>query len=399
MIATARSMLWLLATDTSRLRKCLVGARAGRTRRALPGAAAATGVRIIAQCIIPCGVRAIVEATCRGHVRNFARRFFAMTAAAVREPVFWRAGLRIEPIAPAEIGVYRSYLQRSESASTEVPLKTSTGKLGRRTAVRRAHALLQLVDRANAAEIGHDETSSYARRYTMDHDPPADDRAAFARLCAAIFANGIGFNAVRNHREALDAAFDLFDPTRVARYDDARIDAILRQPIICDRAKVAACVENARRWLACAADEGTYLGRVARCAAQDDAAVGWPALVELLRSDFVRVAEMTARQVLKRWGFFTALSHPGGKRCLERLGLMAPQAPAPAAQQFIGAIAGAGGRDPYALEASFVLFSTIGPCRTRPLCLRCPLAERCPAAQLEAAPPRPAASSTAAKSA
>ncbi|MDQ2817792.1 MAG: DNA-3-methyladenine glycosylase I [Candidatus Eremiobacteraeota bacterium] len=259
--------------------------------------------------------------------------------------------------------------------------------------------MLKLIDPANAAEIGSDEVAAYVRRYSADHQSPADDRDAFARLCTVIFAQGIGYNAVRNHRAALDHAFDRFDPLLVAAYDARRIEAIMSLPIIANRVKVSACVENAKRWKALCQPAETYLGRVARCAAQDDAVRGWPDLVAMLRGDFVRVGEITARQVLKRWGFFGAFSHAGAQRCIQRLGLIDAAASFATAQRFFGSVAELGALDPYVLETSFVLFATVGPCRAKPLCLRCPLADACPAALAADQPPDRADSSIAAASA
>ena len=250
-------------------------------------------------------------------------------------------------------------------------------KKGGAGAARRASRHVSDIEQAVDVLIGADEAARRSRRYLADHDAPSDDHIAYARLCLVVFAQGLGFNAVDAKLQALNEAFVGFAPDRVATFDDAQIARVLEAPIIRNEAKVRACVENARRWVE-ASDGATYLGKIAAIAAGDDAADGWPALVDRLQADFARIGETAARQTLKRWGFFTAFAHPGSRRVLERLHLVDESDPPAAVQCFVGAVARIAGRDPYQLEASLALFASLGPCKRDPACDACVIADRCP---------------------
>ena len=245
---------------------------------------------------------------------------------------------------------------------------------------RKLATLVRHVDRSVDRAIGSDEVAARVRRYVGEHDAPSDDRIAFARLCTVVFAQGLGYDIVLKKSAELHASFDGFDPGSVARYDDARVLALLDAPIVKNAAKIRACVENAKRWCALAQQHGSYLGRVASIAATDDPVAGWHALADAVRGDFVHVGESAARQTLKRWGFFTAFVHPGARRSMERLGMIDAATDGPAVQRLIGGAAHRLGRDPYAVEAAFALFAGLGPCRKTPKCSECGLADRCPSA-------------------
>jgi DNA-3-methyladenine glycosylase I len=260
-------------------------------------------------------------------------------------------------------------------------IATSSKALGA-GAARKLATLVRHVDRSVDHGLGADEVARRVRRYVGEHDAPAEDRTAFARLCTVVFAQGIGYDTVLAKAAELHDAFDGFEPRSVAEFDDARASALLEAPIVKNAAKIGACIENARRWCALAREHGTYLGRVAAIAAADDPVSGWQALTDAVRNDFVHVGDSATRQTLKRWGFFTAFAHPGARRSIERLGMIDATADAPAVQRLIGAAAHRLGRDPYAVEAAFALFAGLGPCRKTPKCEECGLADRCPSAMV-----------------
>jgi len=238
---------------------------------------------------------------------------------------------------------------------------------GTRSATRVALAALPLIERANAQLVGLDEWQSRLRRYVAAHDAPGSDEIAFERLCLTVFGQGLGPSALERHQEALRAAFHGFVPAAVARMDEAAVAEALLQPIIRNRAKVEACVDNARRWMALCADGSAYLSRVASVAVEDDALEGWPKLRAMLQHDFRRVGAHTARLVLKRWGFFTALPHPGCARLLGRLQALG----AAGVQAAVAMLAQRNGRDVYAIEASLAIFAGLGPCQPAPRCQVC----------------------------
>ena len=257
-------------------------------------------------------------------------------------------------------------------------LKHGKGRTSLRTIARRGVPLVRALEAIVDAMLGADDCSARLHRYVADHDAPADESVAFGRLCEVVFTQGIGIAVVMGKRPAMQTAFHGFDPATVCAFGDDDVRRLLAAPIIRNEAKIRACIENAKRWQNFAAAEGGYLARVARAAADDDASAGWPALCATLAEDFVRINESTARQTLKRWGFFTASPHPGSRRVVERLELIDSGAAPAVAQLAIGAIAQALGRDPYAIEGTLSLFAALGPCKPMPACGQCALADRCP---------------------
>lgn len=264
----------------------------------------------------------------------------------------------------------------------ETPMIATSARARGASASRKLATLVRLVERAVDQALGTDDAAARIRRYVADHDAPPDDRAAFARLCAVVFAQGIGFETVSAKARELETAFCGFAPDVVAAFDDHRIAALGAAPIIRNIAKITACVENARRWISLAQTHGTYLARVAQTAAADEPAAGWAAVSAMLQADFARFGQSTAAQTLKRWGFFTAVAHPGARRVIERLGFAVPETQGPSLQRLIGSTAVKLGRDPYAVEAVLALFAGIGPCKKLPACTTCALSDRCPSAHL-----------------
>ena len=81
--------------------------------------------------------------------------------------------------------------------------------------------------------------------------PLRDDRALFELLILEGAQAGLSWSTVLKKREHYRRVFDGFDPERIARYDEAKVAALLADPgIIRNRAKVAATIGNARAWLA-----------------------------------------------------------------------------------------------------------------------------------------------------
>jgi len=386
--------LWFVSIDTERLRPHLTGASARSALNALAPAAADTGVRILDACVVPVGLRALVYAPRLRDLRALSRRYVGRAASALRAAgVSWRPAIRVAPVLPAHAGAWRRFIGRCRTlyqehstmsipSTIEHPARAATRPKKRKNAsatARSGAALLRAIDRVVDAELGADEGAARVRRYVADHDAPANDSIAFGRLCEVIFAQGIGFTIVARKHDALTRAFANYDPSAVAAFSEDDVVRLLSEPIIRNRSKICACIENARRWCAIAASHGSYLARVAEVAAQDDPSSGWPALTALLAADFARLNETGARQTLKRWGFFTAFGHPGSRRVIERLDLVDTQSTPAAGQLMIGAIAQALSRDTYAVEATLALFAALGPCKVDPRCPTCALCERCPA--------------------
>ena len=89
--------------------------------------------------------------------------------------------------------------------------------------------------------------------------PLYDDRALFELLILEGAQAGLSWATILKKREHYRRAFDDFDAASVARYDDAKVRALLADPgIVRNRAKVAASVGNARALLALTADGRSF---------------------------------------------------------------------------------------------------------------------------------------------
>lgn len=95
-----------------------------------------------------------------------------------------------------------------------------------------------------------------AEDYRTYHDtewgrPVRGERALYERLTLEAFQSGLSWLTILRKRQAFRAAFEGFDPERVARYGDAdRARLLADAGIVRNRAKVDAAVRNARAVLA-----------------------------------------------------------------------------------------------------------------------------------------------------
>lgn len=89
--------------------------------------------------------------------------------------------------------------------------------------------------------------------------PLHDDRRFFEFLILDGAQAGLSWLTILKKREGYRAAFDDFDPELVARYDDAKIAALLENPgIVRNRLKVASAVKNAQAFLRTAEEYGSF---------------------------------------------------------------------------------------------------------------------------------------------
>lgn len=95
-----------------------------------------------------------------------------------------------------------------------------------------------------------------------DHEwgvPSHDDTHLFEMLLLEGAQAGLSWSTILNRRDNYRRALDHFDPERIARYDDAKLAALLADPgIVRNRLKVRATVTNARAFLATRAEHGTF---------------------------------------------------------------------------------------------------------------------------------------------
>ena len=89
--------------------------------------------------------------------------------------------------------------------------------------------------------------------------PVHDDRRLFELLILEGAQAGLNWLTVLKKRESYREAFAGFDPAEVARFDEARVEALLRNPgIVRNRLKVRSAIRNARAFLKVQEDYGTF---------------------------------------------------------------------------------------------------------------------------------------------
>lgn len=91
--------------------------------------------------------------------------------------------------------------------------------------------------------------------YIKYHDtewgrPVTDDIRLFEKIVLEGFQSGLSWITILRKREAYRAAYDGFDPAKVALYDEAKQAALLANAgIVRNRAKIRASVQNAQAFL------------------------------------------------------------------------------------------------------------------------------------------------------
>src|SRR5947209_12536432 len=89
--------------------------------------------------------------------------------------------------------------------------------------------------------------------------PVHDDRKHFEFLLLEAAQAGLSWSIVLRKRHGYRRAFSEFDPQKVARYTDKRIEKLVADPgIIRNRMKIEAAVRNARAFLAVQREFGSF---------------------------------------------------------------------------------------------------------------------------------------------
>jgi DNA-3-methyladenine glycosylase I len=105
--------------------------------------------------------------------------------------------------------------------------------------------------------------SSEAMRAYHDTEwgvPSHDDRHLFELLVLEGAQAGLSWSTILNKRENYRRALAGFDPRRVARFDDAKLAALLEDPgIVRNRLKVRSAVSNARAFLEVQREHGSFV--------------------------------------------------------------------------------------------------------------------------------------------
>lgn len=100
--------------------------------------------------------------------------------------------------------------------------------------------------------------------YVAYHDtiwgkPTHDDRELFKWLILESFHVGLSWQLVLSKQANFEAAFDDFDYHKIAEYDDAKIEALAKDPgIIRHRGKIKAAISNAQAILAVQAEFDSF---------------------------------------------------------------------------------------------------------------------------------------------
>ncbi len=89
--------------------------------------------------------------------------------------------------------------------------------------------------------------------------PLHDDRGLFELLVLEGAQAGLSWLTVLKKRENYRAAFDNFDPEKIASYDRKKLGALLRDPgIIRNRLKIASVIRNAKAFLELQREFGNF---------------------------------------------------------------------------------------------------------------------------------------------
>src|SRR4030095_13875976 len=89
--------------------------------------------------------------------------------------------------------------------------------------------------------------------------PLHDDRGLFEFLILEGAQAGLSWETILRKRENYRKAFDNFDPQKVARYNDRKVDQLLNNDgIIRNRLKIRAAIQNAQSFLLVQKEFGSF---------------------------------------------------------------------------------------------------------------------------------------------
>jgi DNA-3-methyladenine glycosylase I len=89
--------------------------------------------------------------------------------------------------------------------------------------------------------------------------PLHDDPKLFEFLVLESFQAGLSWQIVLNKREAFRKAFDEFDPEKIARYNEQKLNALVQdKSIIRNKQKIVSCINNVQRFLEVQKEFGSF---------------------------------------------------------------------------------------------------------------------------------------------
>lgn len=105
-----------------------------------------------------------------------------------------------------------------------------------------------------------DEDPQMAKYHDEEWGVPVhDDQALFEHLSLDSFQAGLSWNLILKKREAFRAAFDDFDPAKVARYVESDVARLMGdRGIVRNQAKIRATINNAKMVRRIQAESGSF---------------------------------------------------------------------------------------------------------------------------------------------
>ena len=89
--------------------------------------------------------------------------------------------------------------------------------------------------------------------------PQHDDRVLFEFLLLEGAQAGLSWDTILRKRDNYRAAFDKFDPKRISRYEQRKIDSLMRDKgIVRNRLKILSAVKNAKAFLEVQKEFGSF---------------------------------------------------------------------------------------------------------------------------------------------
>ena len=135
--------------------------------------------------------------------------------------------------------------------------------------------------------------------------PSHDDRHLFEHLVLEGAQAGLNWELVLKKRDGYRKAFANYDLRKIARFDDAKIDALTQDPgIVRNRQKIASVVANARATLAVQKEHGSLAALLWELAGGKTRHNRWRSTSQIpaVTDDSVRISKELGRRGFKFFG-------------------------------------------------------------------------------------------------
>lgn len=164
--------------------------------------------------------------------------------------------------------------------------------------------------------------ASVLKQWPVDTDLNARKDAQFlSGMAKAVFSSGFSWQVIETKWPGFQAAFDRFEPKKVAAYGDDKIDALLKDTrIVRNGAKIMATIENARFIVATAKAHGSFGAFLANWPETDQ--VG---LMDYLKKNASRLGGSTCQYFLRFEGWDAFILSRDVVRALIREGVVAKE--------------------------------------------------------------------------